>query len=139
MPANSYKVGPGTLKLGETGTATDFSCQFSDIALVPDKDSEDAIKVLCGDEIAGDVTYTWSLTGNLVQDLADTGITTYTLANAGKTVPFEFSPLTTGPSFTGKVQIDPTKIGGEVGKTATSEFEFAVVGTPQRVPAPAAP
>ncbi|MFJ1461002.1 hypothetical protein [Nocardia sp. N2S4-5] len=138
MPVKSYKVGPGTLKLGETGTETDFSCQFSDIALVPGKDSEDALKVLCGDTIPGDVTYTWTLTGTLVQDITDAGITLYTLSNAGKTVPFQYSPKSDTNGFSGSLVIDPTKIGGEVGKTATADFEWDVVGLPQLVP-PATP
>lgn len=137
MPAKSYKVGPGTLKLGATGTETDFSCQFSDIALEPDKSSEDAIKVLCGDSIAGDVTYTWKLKGTLVQDIEDNGISLYTLAQAGNTVPFQFLPKNGENGFTGSVVIDPTKIGGEIGKTATADFEWDVVGLPQLLaPAP---
>lgn len=134
MPAQTYKVGPGVLKLGETGTETDFSCQFSDIALEPSKDSEDAIKVLCGDEIPGDVTYSWALKGTLIQSLKDQGITLYTLSNAGKTVPFVYSPRTGENGFSGNLVIDPTKIGGEVGKTATADFEFQVVGQPTLVP-----
>ncbi|MFD4355830.1 hypothetical protein ACFWPX_24990 [Nocardia sp. NPDC058518] len=139
MPAQTYKVGPGTLAFGEVGTPNDFSCQFTDIALEPSKDSEDALKVLCGDQIPGDVTYTWVLKGTLVQSLQDTGITLYTLAQAGNTVPFRFSPKSGANGFSGSVVIDPTKIGGEVGKTATADFEFQVVGLPVLVPPPVGP
>lgn len=139
MPAKSYKVGPGTLEFGETGTPTDFSCQFSTIQLDPSKDSEDALKVLCGDSIPGDVAYSWALSGTLVQDLGDQGISLYTLSNAGKTVPFRFIPKSGANGFSGSVVIDPTRIGGEVGRTATADFEFQVVGQPVVVPPPTVP
>lgn len=136
MPAKTYKVGPGELVLGETGTPSDFSCQFSDIALEPTKNTEDALKVLCGDEIPGDVSYAWALRGTLIQDLGDQGISLYCLSNAGKTVPFRFIPKTGANGFSGNLVVDPTRIGGEVGRTATADFEFAVVGTPVLVPPP---
>ncbi|MFC8387049.1 hypothetical protein [Nocardia sp. NPDC057272] len=139
MPVQSYKVGPGTLELGEVGTPTDFSCQFTDIALEPSKDSEDAMNVLCGDQIPGDVTYAWTLKGTLVQSLEDTGITLYTLANQGKTVPFRFIPKTGANGFSGSVVIDPTKIGGPVRATAVADFEWSVVGNPVLVPPPVGP
>lgn len=141
-PANhAYKVGdpsgPGILKFGEPGSEADFSCQASEMALEPDKDQEDAVKVLCGGSVAGATTYNWSLTGTLFQDLrtgATEGFTIYTLRNAGKEVPFVFTPNSVeSPGFKGVVVIDPTKIGGEVGSKATADIEFAVVGTPQLI------
>ena len=144
MANHAYIVGapsgPGILKFGEAGSQLDFSCQATEIALEPDKDQEDAVKVLCGDSVAGATTYNWALTGTAFQDLrtgATEGFTIYTLNNAGKEVPFTFTPNSTeSPGFKGLVTIDPTKIGGEVGGKATADFEFAVTGTPQLVTAP---
>lgn len=142
MAAHSYKIGtqagPGVLKFGATGSEQDFSCQASSCALEPDKDAEDAIKVLCGDSVAGAVTYTWNLTGTFLQDLrtgATQGITMYCLEHAGQEVDFVFTPNSTeSPGFKGKVTIDPIAIGGDSGDVATADFEFAVTGQPQVIP-----
>ena len=145
--AHSYKVGvpggPGRLTFGETGTENDFSCQVAECALNPDKDAEDAIKVLCGGSVPGAVTYTWALAGNFNQDLrtagnpdAESGINIYCLQHAGEEVAFEFTPNSTeSPGFSGMVTIDPIAIGGEVGSVAQAEFEFSVTGQPQIIPA----
>ena len=53
--------------------------------------------------------------------------------------PFEFTPLTAGAAkVVGTLIVDPLTIGGdEAGANMTSDFEWAIVGTPTFTPATA--
>lgn len=131
MAVKYTKVGPGTLTVGEIGTSVDFSCQVTECVLTAEKDQEDNINTLCGDTLAGDITYTWSLTGELVQDLSPEGVNKFCFENAGEEFPFSFSPSNaSGPELSGVVILDPLDIGGAANTKATAEFEFSVVGKP---------
>lgn len=137
MPAKSYKMGPGTLTVGEVGSATgiDISCQVTKGVLKPNKDAEDDLNVLCGDVIPGEVTYTWVLEATVAQDLSAGGINLWALENMGKQLPFKFVPnteLKTG--FTGTLTVDPIAIGGDVKTKPTSDLEWSLVGQPVVVP-----
>lgn len=133
MPIESYKLGPGTLTFGTT--PTDFSCQVTAATINPSEnvEEEDAIPVLCGEELTGEdnVTHTFTISGTLLQDLAADGIVDYTWQNMGQNVPFVFVPSTSAArQVTGTCRIVPLSIGGEVKQRATSDFEFAIIGTP---------
>jgi hypothetical protein len=134
MPANSVRLGPGTLTFGETGTPFDASCQLASGVVAWDKDADDPIRVLCGDTVAGNVTYTATLSGTFLQDLTEqTGLVNYTWENKGVTVPFEFVPNTAaGATVTGNLTIDPLDVGSddEYGSVMQSDFEWDVVGEP---------
>lgn len=131
MPAKSYKMGPGTLTVGETGSPQDMSCQITSAKLTPSKDAEDDLNVLCGDVVPGEVTYTWALAGTLVQDLSTGGVNLWSLANAGLQLPFTFTPSTAvGQTFTGILTVDPLEIGGDVKTKPTADFEWSLVGQP---------
>lgn len=131
MAVTSYTLGPGRLLIGPTGTEKDFSCQITGAALVPDKDKEDSVKTLCGDTVAGAVTYTWALEGELVQDeLTASSLLKWCKDNAGTEQPFIYEPkIGTGlMSAVGTLVVDPLQVGGdEVGQKPTSEFEFEVL------------
>lgn len=131
MTINTSTVGPGTLTLGEIGSTIEVACQVSEIMLSPSKDQEDAVNTLCGDSLAGDISYTFALKGTLVQDWSPTGINKFCHTNRGVQVPFTFIPNSVdGPTLTGEVIIDPIDIGGKVKTKPTAEFEFTVVGDP---------
>lgn len=131
MAVKYTKVGPGTLTVGEIGSEVDFSCQVTSCTLTADKDQEDNINTLCGDVVPGDITYTWSLTGELVQDLSEDGVNKFTFENAGEQFPFTFEPNSaSGPTLSGFLILDPLDIGGEANTKGTAEFEFSVVGKP---------
>lgn len=131
MPVKSYKMGPGTLSLGEVGTLLDISCQITSAQLVPDKDSDDDLPTLCGDVLPGEITYAWSLNATIVQDLTEGGVNLWSLTHAGEQVPFKFTPSTAvGQEFTGILTVDPLAIGGEVKTKPTAEVEWALVGPP---------
>ena len=128
MAVNVTKFGPGTFKLG-TAPGTDFSCQVQSLGLNTDKDEGDTITVLCGDTVPGGVTYTYTLAGTVLQDLAiASGLVQYTWDNAGTEVPFEFTPSTTATTkVAGTVRVDPLSIGtsdGAFGDNLTSDFEW---------------
>jgi len=134
MPAIVNKLGPGTLKVGETGTEIDFTCQVTAARVEWEVDAEDAVQVLCGDSVPGARTYSAVLTGSVLNDMGATvGIIEFSWANKGTTQPFTFHPSTnTGvKQVTGELIVDPLSIGGdEVGQNMTSDFEWACVGEP---------
>lgn len=127
------KLGPGVLTLGEIASPLDMSCQLTNLVIQCEADTEDAEPTLCGGSLAGDRAYTWTMTGNVAQDLELNGVVDYTWKNKGKQVPFDFTPnkdiATT--KVTGTVIIDPLSLGGDVGKRGMSEFEWSIIGDPQ--------
>lgn len=129
-----YKVGPGTLKLGETGTETDFSCQITNAVVAWSDETGDTIAVLCGDEEPGDTTWSATLSGTMYQDPGTTteaGLVEWTWANKGLTFPAVFIPSTdAGKQVTGTLVVKPLDFGGEVKTSPTSDFEWAFVGEP---------
>lgn len=134
MPAAPVRFGPGTFKLG-TAPGTDFSCSVQSLAVVPEKDEGDPIKLLCGDSIPGSISYSFNLTGTILQDIGSAaGLAKYCWTNMGLAVPFEYTPATSATTkAAGTVIIDPVTIGtsdGETGDVLTSDIEFACVGTP---------
>src|SRR3954462_3445352 len=118
MPANSTRLGPGTLTLtpdpgGTTPTPVDFSCQLANAVVSWDKDTDDDITVLCGDTVAGAATYTSTFSGAMLQDLADAaGIVAFSWDNKGAQVGFDFTPNTAAAAtVTGIVTVDPLDVG----------------------------
>lgn len=134
MPVTAVRFGVGTFKLG-TAPGTEFSCQVQNMALVPAKDTGDTIRTLCGDSVPGGISYTYSLTGTVLQDgKAVNGLQRYCWTNKGAVVAFEFTPSTAdGTKWAGTCVVDPLSAGtpdGELGDVMTSDVEFSVVGEP---------
>lgn len=137
MPVNAVRFGPGVLKLGPPGTAKDFSCQVQSLGINVNKDEGDPVTVLCGDSIAGAITYSYSIAGTVLQDINTTGgIVEYSWTNAGLPVTYEFTPKTatpTGAKATGTIIMDPLPIGtsdGAFGDVLTSDFEWTCNAKP---------
>lgn len=130
----SNNLGPGTLKIGETGTEIDVSCYVNNARITSEKTADDDRTMLCGDVLPGAVTYTYSLTGNVDIDVETgaTGLFALTQAEPGTQQSFEFTPSTAeGTTATGTLTIDPLDFGAdEMGSPLTSDFEFAIVGKP---------
>jgi hypothetical protein len=140
VPIKSYKL-KGSLTLGTV--PLDVSCQVTSVSVNPTEnvDTEDALHVLCGDVLpASDtVSYAYTLSGTLLQDLSTGGVVDYTWDNAGVEVPFEFTPDDTGAdTVAGVCRLIPLTIGGEVTARPTSDFEWAIIGTPTFTPSVAA-
>lgn len=131
MPAKTFKMGPGTLILGETGTTLDLSCQLTSTLVKWDKDKDDDLNTLCGDTVPGDTIYTAQLSGTVLQDLSTAGVIEFTWTNKGTQMPFKFVPNTAeGKQVSGIVTIDPVDVGGDTKTRPTSDFEWDCVGEP---------
>jgi hypothetical protein len=143
MTANSVRLGPGLFTFGPTETPMDASCQLANGVVAWDKDAEDPITVLCGDTVAGSVTYTSTISGTLLQDLTvEDGLVAYTWEHKGEPVPFTFSPNTAaGATVTGTVVVDPLDVGSDddYGAVMQSDFEWDIVGEPVLAWAPVVP
>jgi hypothetical protein len=132
MPATATKLGPGVLTIGATGTDLDMSCQVSAAKVEWDKDKEDDTPVLCGETVAGGITYSAKLTMSVLLDLSDQGMVDYTWLHKGEQMPFVFEPNTTaGKAVTGELIVDPLDVGGdEVKKNMSVDAEWDIVGEP---------
>ena len=103
MTANPVKLGPGTLKIGATGTEIDVSCMVNNAVIAADKDSGDSTTKLCGDVVQGATTYTYTLSGNLDTDIdVAEGLFALSQAEPGSEQTYTFVPNTAvGTSATG--------------------------------------
>jgi len=142
MPGKATKLGPGILTLGDTATGLDLSCQLSAAKVEWDKDKEDDVEVLCGDTVAGGVTYTAKLTATVLLDLSDGGMVDFTWDHKGEEIAFVFEPSTAeAKAVTGTLVVDPLDVGGdEVKKNMSVDLEWDIVGEPAwgATPAPGA-
>jgi hypothetical protein len=133
MTTANIPLGPGTLKIGATGSELDVSCLVNNAKITPNKDQGDSKTKLCGDVSAGAVDYTFALTGNVDQDVAMAdGLSALCWESAGTEQGFTFTPNTAaGASAVGTLVLDPLDFGGdEYGEDMTSDFEFTIVGKP---------
>lgn len=117
MAIQSYKMGPGTLKF-DTGLSQVVSAQVAscEVECEENVDTSDAVDVLTGERLEGDetITFTWTLSATVIQDLASAGFVTWSWTNAGQAKGFEFVPSTAvGRKVTGTVMVVPIKIGGQ--------------------------
>lgn len=130
---DTYKLGPGELMIGETGTEIDVSCLVNNAVIAMSKDEGDSVTKLCGTVVPGSVTYTFTLGGNIDTDISDpAGLFALSQAEAGSQQSFTFTPSTeAGTAASGILVIDPLDFGGdETGEIMASDFEFSIVGAP---------
>lgn len=130
---NSYKFGNGKLYLG-AANALNVTAQMTKASVQAKEnvDTIDAIPVLDNTEIPEEeeVTYDWTLSGSLLQDLAAAGVIDWSWENAGTEQPFIFVP--DAPSLRGvkgTVIPAPLMVGGEVTKPRNrpqSDFEWRI-------------
>lgn len=126
-------LGPGTLKIGQTGTLIDCSCLVNNAVISADKDEGDTTTKLCGTQRVGAITYTYSLSGNMDVDAGkSSGFFALTQSQAGAQVDYEFTPSTAmGTKAVGKLVLDPLDFGAdEYGAALASDFEFSCTGKP---------
>lgn len=132
MAVTSYKMGPGTFKLGVAGVF-DASCQVRSLTVAASEnvDTEDDIDVLCGEVVAGDETVSldWTVAGSILQDMAAAGVVAYTWTNSGVWTDFVFIPNTVSArKVSGQVRLIPLDIGGESKTRPSSDFTWAARG-----------
>lgn len=129
MPIKSTILGPGSLKLGETGTQIEFAAQLTACSIKVNTDTEDDIDVLSGETLEGEETYTYDLTGKLLQDFELDSLEDYCFENRGLKVPWVFTPNSDAERiFTGILRVRPVDRGGDVKKRNSSDFTFRIIG-----------
>jgi hypothetical protein len=144
MTINESRASNGTLTLTPAvpGTATDLSCQVTNVRVVTTyTDDGDAVTTLCGEtknkprKLEGH-----KLAGTIIQDFdlaeADGGVIDFLWNHSLELVPFEYTPddLASCPVITGSVtvEIPGDTYGGDVGTRLTSDFEWGIDGAPTR-------
>jgi hypothetical protein len=128
MAIVSQKMGPGTLKL-DTAGSLDVSCQVVScvVSCEENVDTSDTVDFLCGEQLAGDesITYTWTLDATLLQDLTAGAFVAWSWTNKGLEKAFEFIPNTVAArKVTGTIVVVPIAIGGDSKKRNTSDVTW---------------
>lgn len=133
------KLGPGTLKIGATGTEIDVSCLINSCTITADKNEGDSVTKLCGDTKPGAITYAFHMDGNIDTDVAlSSGLFALSQESPGSEQTFTYvpnteviAPATAPTTATGTLIIDPLDFGGDtMGETMASDFSFTIVGVP---------
>lgn len=133
MAVKAHRLGPGSLRFGETGMATEFSSQTTNMKLSPSLEEEDTIPVLSGEELEGDDTVEWVVAGSLLQSFDKAGLIHWCYENRLKVVPFEFIPNNEESDYgwRGRAKVVPLEVGGDVKTKNTTDFEFRCIGEPE--------
>lgn len=133
MAIKSVTVGPGDLTFA-TDSQT-FASQITSARVTVGVNRGDELKVLSGESIPAEATYTYELEATALQDLSANGIVDWSWKQAGKVASFVYTPnKANAATIKGSVVVDPISVGGEVGQRATSDFTFPIVGTPTFTP-----
>lgn len=132
MPAITQKGGPGKLSIGASTALVQLNAQVISAKLTPSASTDDPIKVLSGETVAGKTSETWELEVTFHADLGQTkSVWEFLFNNSGTTQPFEFEPSTAaGKKFTGSLVIVSAPIGGDVDEIMESDATFTVIGKP---------
>jgi hypothetical protein len=129
-PDGTGNLGPGTLKIGMTGTEIDVSCLVNDVRIDPNVTAGDSKKMLCGTQKSAPDTIEWALSGNVDVDAGKAaGFFALTWQHWGEVVDFEFTPSTdVGTTVRGQVKLVPLSLGADAeGDYLNSDFEFALI------------
>jgi hypothetical protein len=133
------KFGPGTLKIGATGTEIDVSCLVNSCTITADKNEGDSTTKLCGTTKPGAISYSFHMDGNLDIDSALAGgLFALSQTDAGSEQSFTYvpndeitAPATKATEASGTLILDPLDFGGDTaGETMASDFSFTVVDKP---------
>lgn len=128
------KFGPGTLKIGATGSAIDASCAVNSLRITAAPDRGDSKTMLCGTVKTGAVRFDYEMTGNLDLDLEDGAASLFALSqlNPGSEQDYEFVPNTVGgTSAKGVLILDPLDFGAdEYGEIMNSDVTWTLKGAP---------
>jgi hypothetical protein len=130
----TVKLGPGTLKVGATGTEIDVSCNLVGGRVKSNVDEGDSVTYLCGNTDPGALTFTHEFTGTLNTDVAAGAASLIALSWSAKGTEqaFVFVPNTAdGSECSGTLLITPLDFGADAfGDRLNSEFTWPIVGDP---------
>ena len=135
MPFKDSRQGVGTLKLGPASPpVNEFGHQAAAVRLTPSAESEDGTPTLATPAPAPLTTISWALNIDAIQDFEEPmGIVNYLMDNKLAEHFFEWVPKTSElTKYSGKVQIIPMEIGGDVAVQVVTSVELPVVGVPVR-------
>ncbi|AEG84513.1 hypothetical protein QP992_00320 [Corynebacterium ulcerans] len=132
---NYLTLGPGTFTVGE-GITNSWEDYIKSITIDIDSSQGDPTVVLSGKVIAAESTYRGKAKFTTFQTLKKGGLIDYSWENAGKQVPFTFTPKSgkSGAKIEGQLVVQPISIGGEAGTRTTSDVEWEIVGLPKFTP-----
>lgn len=124
-------LGPGSLSIGLAGSPKQFAGDITKVSLTPSTDGEDDTPMLDGSNESGADTTSWELGGTILDKYTLDSIAVWAAENAGKELPFVFTPSSDGELEIGGVaKIRPVAIGGDVKKKNSNDFTFPLVGDP---------
>jgi hypothetical protein len=134
VSADNEKLGPGTLKIGATGSEIDASCLVNGLRITATANRGDSKTMLCGTTKAGSVRYDYEMTGNLDLDTNAGAAGLFALSQQvpGSTQDFSFIPNTAGGTeAAGQLILDPLDFGAdEYGTIMNSDVAFVLIGQP---------
>ena len=129
MPTRT--LGPGSLTIGQTASAREWGGNVTKCELIPDTSADDDVPMLDGSTLSGEETTKYTLGGSIQQDYDFDSLEAFCFANNGTELSFVWIPNNDGGiSWSGTVKIRPVKIGGDVKKRNSTDFEFPLVGNP---------
>ncbi|MGO1957219.1 hypothetical protein [Microbacterium sp.] len=127
----AQKLGPGSLKFGDTGDEQEFAVRLTTATVNPTWADPEVTPVLSGDQVSDPGEFEGTLSGSIFQDFDMEGLVAWTWDNKFTELPFVFIPRTEGGlKVTGTVQIMPLNIGGDVKTANQSEFEWKLTTEP---------
>lgn len=134
MTVYESKLKTGTLVLGAAspGPQLTVHTQASNVRITPEREEDgDPLELLSGDVLAADSVSTWTLAANILQDFDnEAGVIAYSWEHDGETVPFEWQPNATAPTYTGNVVVEALEVGGDVNRRNFSDLEWSITAKP---------
>lgn len=131
-PAKKLRtLGPGVLRSTDSTLAIDLSSDVTKVALTPSNSSDDPINYLDGSQEINTST-TWTLECTVQDDYTTGGINNWAFANAGKTVPMQFIPVTkdaggqNAVAFTFDATVQPLPFGGDVKAKNSNDLSWPI-------------
>lgn len=133
IPVQLFAMKTSTVKFTalEGSEEHDFSDHITNLTFNPSKGS--STPVVSGRKYSGKSS--WSISLGLVQDLDQSGLLRFLMANDGKKMKLEVTFLDNTDTLICDVNIAPAGIGGAAGTDLpTSSVDLEVDGTPEWVP-----
>lgn len=122
-------LGPGVLKSTDTTLTRDFSADVTKVLLNPSNSTDDPVNFLDGSQEINTTT-SWNLEATVMDDYTTEGINAWCLANAGKTIPMQYMPVSDKSAgamgYTFDATVMPIGIGGDVKAKNTQDISWPV-------------
>ena len=127
----SRVLGPGSLAIGETASVRQIASDLTKITITPSTDSEDDTPMLDGSNETGADTTTWEMGFTAMDKYTLDSLIVWANTNAGKELPFVFTPNSEAELVVGGVvKVRPIGLGGDVKKKNTNDVTWPIVGDP---------